>query len=90
MLSENLFKLLQVHIALERKFKLGIFSLINGAVHRKSGTPLYMTFSGVKVGVARNNIALLYKVAEKYILSSTPLVGGDNVFEAGNSGDSLL
>ena len=75
-LLKGCLKLCWVNITLERNLKLGILCLVNSAVKGCSLTRLNVTLSSVKVRVAWNNVALLYKVAEKDILSSTALVVG--------------
>ena len=88
--SENFFKFLNVNITFERNFKLSVFCFVNCAVYCKSFTAFDVTFCCVEVWVTRNDIAILYEVAEENVFSSAALVCWDNIFEACEACDNFF
>ena len=83
-------QLVEIHVALEGHFELGVLCLVDGAVYSESLAALDVTLGGVEVRVARNDVAFLHEVGEKHVLGSAALVGGDHILEACDAGDSIL
>ena len=88
-LGKTFLKLVEIHVALEGHFELGVLCLVDGAVYSESLAALDVTLGGVEVRVARNDVAL-HEVGEKHVLGSAALVGGDHILEACDAGDSIL
>ncbi len=89
-LGKAFLKLVEIHVALEGHFELGVLCLVDGAVYSESLAALDVTLGGVEVRVARNDVAFLHEVGEKHVLGSAALVGGDHILEACDAGDSIL
>ena len=87
---EHLFEFLEADIAFEGDFELGVVGFGDGDIDGEGLAALDVALGGVEVGVAGHNHAGFYEVAEQDVLSSTALVGGDDIVEAGELGDGVL
>ena len=89
-LLQNLLQFLQIDIAFEGDFKLGVVSLADSNVDGEGLAALDVALGGVEVGVAGDNHAGFHEVAEQHVLGCTALVGGDDIVKTSQLGDGVL
>ena len=90
MFLQRFFQLHRIDITFKRYFQLSILRFIDGAIQSNGLPALDMPLCGIKVRVTRNNISIMYQIREKHILSSTPLMGGNDIFKTSQTSDHFF
>lgn len=85
-----LFQFGRVYIPFEGDFQLCLFGFVYRAVQRYCLPAFDVSFGCVEMGVSRYYVPLMHQIGEQYIFGGTPLMGRDDVFKSGETGDNLF
>ena len=89
-LAEHFLQFLERDVALEGSLELGVFGIVAGDVNSRGFAGFDMTFGGVEVCIAGDDLTGLNEVREEHVLGCATLVSRDDVVEAGEACNGLF